>query len=157
MKPSILLFLVLVLPVLGAAQQIVRMGFTSSSGSARGQNINMVYYFDDFIAGSVSAGDITLTAGFLVPRPGRLTNIITPTKSLIRIFPNPFEQQFHVLTNEISVECLEIYDLNGRLIKREFPRQPDFMVDGATIPSGLFFIKMLTSGNQYYTNFLIKK
>lgn len=72
----------------------------------------------------------------------------------IKIYPNPAENSIHFNIND-DIEFIEIYNSNLTLIKSS-KKLRNKIFDVSTLPSGIYFCKILSKGKYYSGKFLKK-
>ena len=66
--------------------------------------------------------------------------------SVFQIYPNPVEDQLYLLlSTNLNVKNIRVYDIQGRLIRQEIPGQTDDLIEieTANLPSGLYFVEVI--------------
>lgn len=67
--------------------------------------------------------------------------------STIQVFPNPSKQQVQIeLTNEMAGGVLQVYDVNGRWVKRLTVSDKRMAIDVSDLPSALYVLVVSKSG-----------
>ena len=72
--------------------------------------------------------------------------------SQINIFPNP-ANDFVTISNQSNEQiAAEFYDLNGCMqMKTEFEKKGQFLINISTLPSGIYFMKIINVINSEFT------
>ena len=76
-------------------------------------------------------------------------------KEYLKVYPNPVANEVFVEYKE-SIDYIQIYDANGKLIKDLQPKISSTKIDLSTVPSGFYFMKILVN-NRYEIMKLSKK
>lgn len=88
-------------------------------------------------------GHDSLTFWYLRPGDTIPAEIQDPTLE-VRLFPNPTVSQFTVQHPAAPIECVEVFDLNGRRILTEFPDNQNFIVNTSDWPAGMYVVRLRT-------------
>ena len=84
------------------------------------------------------------------------TEVLEWNDSQLSLFPNPAKDQFSVQLLNESIKSVEIYDLQGGLIRRENIQPSNTVtVSNATLASGAYFIRVWSEKNRTITKKLI--
>ena len=73
----------------------------------------------------------------------------------IKVYPNPTTAQFYVNAAE-RMESVEIYDVNGRTLKRVFPKTMATEIDVADLKTGVYFVNVISVTKKNQTFRLVK-
>ena len=76
----------------------------------------------------------------------------------VLIYPNPVKSSFHIYSEGFATHPVTVFlfDLNGhKLIERNYSGGADCLVDMGNMPSGIYFVKIL-SGTDTFTRRIIK-
>lgn len=73
-------------------------------------------------------------------------------KNSIRIYPNPVQNSLHLDLNLITAKQIQIYDMNGRLVRELFNISSHTQIDVTSLQKGLYFMQISTENG-----ILIKK
>ncbi len=73
---------------------------------------------------------------------------LTIHNSPLTIYPNPVESQLTVYSKQLAGSTIEIVDLTGREMLRlprtdYSPRNDKMVVDVSSLPSGIYFVKVI--------------
>lgn len=78
------------------------------------------------------------------------------TENSISIYPNPANTSFEITTyNEQTIKEIEIYSIEGRLLKQQVFSENKVIVKTSELPTGLYIIKVQTNKNQFCQKLLI--
>jgi arabinogalactan endo-1,4-beta-galactosidase len=66
----------------------------------------------------------------------------TTTKTLFKVFPNPSSNEITIRNRERFIDTIQIYDINGRLIKSSATKGYSQTIDISSLKSGLYFLKI---------------
>ncbi|MDO8899702.1 MAG: T9SS type A sorting domain-containing protein [Bacteroidales bacterium] len=97
----------------------------------------VVFWIDSYVDGSVNTS--TKCKRTYKEQTGS-SIIIEAIKNPILIYPNPTKDDFIIGNNELIVEKVEIFDINGEKLLSTFNRK----IKIAHLPSGTYFIKIQT-------------
>lgn len=86
-------------------------------------------------------GNITIIGGTTSTRD------IDKTKSYVQIYPNPFSNQFQ-LSGELDLHKIEILNAAGQIQKTFNPKGRVHTIDISTLPTGIYFVKILSLDNK---------
>lgn len=76
----------------------------------------------------------------------------SPSNSNLILYPNPTTNQIEIKTDKKIKEVIVI-DNNGR----QLIRQQELIINLKYLPNGIYFVKIKTENNQYFTKKIIKK
>ena len=77
-------------------------------------------------------------------------------KALIRVFPNPTTGNFTVDGN-FQAAAIQLFTANGQLLKTRVQQNLPFEMDISGLPSGLYFIRAFSEGNEVLMKRIVKK
>jgi hypothetical protein len=78
------------------------------------------------------------------------------TNSGVRIFPNPSNGQFTILSDEVVVR-IKLFDVSGREIRKEFPANHNFNFDASDLGCGFYFLHIDTDNDAFTRKIVIEK
>ena len=62
----------------------------------------------------------------------------------LEVFPNPTKDQWSISSERYSINFIEVFDLQGKLILKMKPQNHTATIDGAVLPKGVYFSKITT-------------
>lgn len=74
---------------------------------------------------------------------------LTTESDLISVYPNPSVDQLYIHTNNMSVDQIAIYDMNGRLVLTQSKNSTENRVDISRLHQGWYIIKIQTDKGVY--------
>ena len=76
----------------------------------------------------------------------------------ISVYPNPTKGQLTIENGELTIENIEIYNTVGQLIQSKIVNlQSEIIMDISHLPTGLYFVKIVTEGNEMVIKKIIKE
>ncbi len=75
--------------------------------------------------------------------------------SPIKIYPNPASSIVKIETGNLSVNAIEITNIQGKIILRQNIQNPIYNLNVSDIVSGLYIINLYSDSNQISTNKII--
>ncbi len=84
-----------------------------------------------------------------------ITTVNQIVNSSITIFPNPVFDELELKLKNSTIDLVELYDINGRLIKKIIPYNSKIRIDFQGLASGLFLIKVI-SGKEVFQKKIVK-
>ncbi|MDX2359791.1 MAG: T9SS type A sorting domain-containing protein [Crocinitomicaceae bacterium] len=73
----------------------------------------------------------------------------------VNVFPNPASTYTRIVVEKLTQFEVEIYDLTGKLIRKEMTSTNEIMLDRGTLNTGVYFYSILQNGTVLYSNKLI--
>jgi hypothetical protein len=74
----------------------------------------------------------------------------------IAIYPNPVSQYFNVTSLQISIDEVELFNINGQLVKSQKLNQLNNVVDVSDLATGTYFARIYTEGKFLKSEKIIK-
>ena len=106
-----------------------------------------------FVPDTFGTADITVRATsngktvddvFLVTISESSGITITGCNSGIKVFPNPFSREIHILSPEKPVQSIEIYDINGKMLSVYTNTGKNAVVHPEELNKGIYILKIRT-------------
>ena len=97
--------------------------------------------------------EITAVVGFISVG---VENLLS--EDLIKIFPNPNNGNFNLEVDDLKIESVEVFDLQGKLFFQKITRknQPSVSVNLKYAPNGIYFVKVKTQEGVLTKKIIIK-
>lgn len=87
---------------------------------------------------------------------GAVTNTAEETRIPLKLYPNPVANELWVHNENFTANTdLQIFDLNGRLIRNEQAAKNIFSVNVSDLPSGVYIVQ-INGDQQHYTGRFVK-
>ncbi|MFT7072769.1 MAG: hypothetical protein ACJA1Z_003356 [Patiriisocius sp.] len=86
----------------------------------------------------------------------QILNINNQELEIVSLYPNPVKNELSIRTNAAGTP-LEIYTINGVLVKRFFSDSETSIMNLAELPSGVYFIKIYTAEGVFSNHKIVKK
>lgn len=74
----------------------------------------------------------------------------------IAIYPNPVSQYFNVTSLQINIDEIELFNINGQLVKSQKLNQLNNVVDVSDLATGTYFARIYTEGKFLKSEKIIK-
>jgi hypothetical protein len=115
--------------------------------------------FINFSVEANTAGSLANNRFEIVFENTTLSNVDFETAN-IQVYPNPASDVIHISTdsNVTFLEYIELFDLNGRLVKREdvSDKKEVITLNINTVTSGIYILKVNTKDTQFSRKVIIK-
>lgn len=112
-------------------------------GLSMGWTYNMASIFFNFGTDGATAGEKTYYFDDVSFGPTPLSNA-APTIEDLRVFPNPTTDQWQILTEQSRMTLIEVYDIQGHLLRQLRPDAFTEKVDASAFAAGMYICKIST-------------
>jgi hypothetical protein len=154
------IILLLLLPGMVAAQEISREVTTPAGDRYSNSDYIINWTLGETVSETMSDGSLMLTHGF---QQGSLviTRIDDPDMNFLSgvdVFPNPVTDYVNVKFSDISYQAeILLYDLNGKLLKREIASEKIHSISFEDYSSGTYILRINSVNQKHSANFKIIK
>jgi hypothetical protein len=121
---------------------------------------NFMDYSAESCQNSYTAGQVALMHGVLENQRYDLTHgnpasVAVQSKEMLSIYPNPTSETVKIVTEE-TVEIIELYDVQGSLLKTIYPSHHQLQLDMSSYEAGVYLLVPRTGTHVYQAQRVIK-
>lgn len=139
MKTVFLLFAIQV-AISVNGQSISSYALTSSGQTLTGSQGSLTFTVGELAVGKYTSTNPGGYQGFIVPQNLTITSLQNDLYHKVKLWPNPTSGLINILTDNIKIRYITIYDRQGRLIEE---RKYNQELDLSNRSSGLYVIQLL--------------
>jgi len=142
--------------------------YTCTSSTHGAMFMNYMDYVEDAHMAMFSLGQKTIVQNTLnSSRSNLLTSAATNCSTLsvddvqklqaINVYPNPITTEFFISSPFVTIDEVEIFNINGALVKTVKPTADNYKVDVADLATGTYYLRMYSQNEYIKSDKIIKQ